>query len=115
ATRLGAHRAVTSSALADTVAQITGGLGADAVLICAAAKSDEPMQQAAAISRLKGRVVIVGDVGMHLERRPFFEKELSVVVSRSYGPGRYDPMYEIHGRDYPAAYVRWTEGRNMHA
>jgi predicted dehydrogenase/threonine dehydrogenase-like Zn-dependent dehydrogenase len=113
ATRLGAHRAVASSALADIVAQMTAGLGADAVLICAAAKSDEPMQQAAAISRLKGRVVIVGDVGMHLERRPFFEKELSVVVSRSYGPGRYDPTYEIHGRDYPAAYVRWTEGRNM--
>lgn len=113
AARLGAHRAVGSTVLADTVAEMTGGLGADAVLVCAATKSDEPMRQAAAISRLKGRVVIVGDVGMDLERRPFFEKELSVIVSRSYGPGRYDPAYELHGRDYPAAYVRWTEGRNM--
>jgi predicted dehydrogenase/threonine dehydrogenase-like Zn-dependent dehydrogenase len=113
AIRLGAHSAVAPAALADAVAQMTGGLGADAVLVCAATKSDEPMRQAAAIARLKGRVVIVGDVGMHLDRRSFFEKELTVVVSRSYGPGRYDPAYEARGQDYPAPYVRWTEGRNM--
>ncbi len=83
------------------------------MLLCAAAKSDEPMRQAAAVSRLKGRVIVVGDVGMAIERRPFFEKELTLLVSRSYGPGRYDPDYELRGRDYPAAYVRWTEGRNM--
>ena len=112
---LGAHHVVPAGALASTVAELTGGLGADSVLLCAAAKSDEPMRQAAAVSRLKGRVIVVGDVGMAIERRPFFEKELTLLVSRSYGPGRYDPDYELRGRDYPAAYVRWTEGRNMQA
>ena len=115
AKRLGAHHVVPAGALASTVAELTGGLGADSVLLCAAAKSDEPMRQAAAVSRLKGRVIVVGDVGMTIERRPFFEKELTLLVSRSYGPGRYDPDYELRGRDYPAAYVRWTEGRNMQA
>jgi predicted dehydrogenase/threonine dehydrogenase-like Zn-dependent dehydrogenase len=115
ARRLGAHHVVPAGALAATVAELTGGLGADAVLLCAAAKSDEPMRQAAAVSRLKGRVIVVGDVGMAIERRPFFEKELTLLVSRSYGPGRYDPSYEVRGHDYPAAYVRWTEGRNMQA
>ncbi|HYN08798.1 MAG TPA: bi-domain-containing oxidoreductase [Vicinamibacterales bacterium] len=115
AKRLGAHHVVPANSLASTVAELTGGLGADSVLLCAAAKSDEPMRQAAAVSRLKGRVIVVGDVGMAIERRPFFEKELTLLVSRSYGPGRYDPEYELRGRDYPAAYVRWTEGRNMQA
>lgn len=115
AKRLGAHHAVPAGALAGIVSELTGGLGADSVLLCAAAKSDEPMRQAAAVSRLKGRVIVVGDVGMAIERRPFFEKELTLLVSRSYGPGRYDPAYEIRGQDYPAAYVRWTEGRNMQA
>jgi len=112
--RLGAHATMSSPAdLARQVAEFTEGHGADAVLICAATKSDDPLRQAAEISRLRGRVVIVGDVGMHLERRPFFEKEVRLVVSRSYGPGRYDPEYEVHGKDYPLAYVRWTERRNM--
>jgi polar amino acid transport system substrate-binding protein len=62
---------------------------------------------------LKGRVVVVGDVGLELERRPYFEKEIELVISRSYGPGRYDPAYEERGVDYPPAYVRWTERRNM--
>jgi predicted dehydrogenase/threonine dehydrogenase-like Zn-dependent dehydrogenase len=115
AKRLGAHYAAPAGALAGIVSELTGGLGADSVLLCAAAKSDEPMRQAAAVSRLKGRVIVVGDVGMAIERRPFFEKELTLLVSRSYGPGRYDPAYEIRGQDYPAAYVRWTEGRNMQA
>jgi polar amino acid transport system substrate-binding protein len=115
AVRLGSHRAFHAEALGDAIAGLTGGLGADAVLVCAATKSHNPIRQAAAASRLKGRVVIVGDVGMRIERRAFFEKELSLVVSRSYGPGRYDPAYETHGQDYPAAYVRWTEGRNMEA
>jgi predicted dehydrogenase/threonine dehydrogenase-like Zn-dependent dehydrogenase len=115
ARRLGAHHAVAASMLSSTVNELTGGLGADAVLVCAATKSDEPLAQAAAVSRLKGRVILVGDVGMNIERRPFFEKELTLLVSRSYGPGRYDPTYELRGQDYPAAYVRWTEGRNMQA
>lgn len=114
AARLGAHRTVSDPRqLAGAVSHFTGGQGADAVLICAATKSDEPVRMAAEIVRLKGRVVVIGDVGMHLERRAFFEKEVKLVVSRSYGPGRYDPAYEVHGHDYPLPYVRWTEGRNM--
>jgi predicted dehydrogenase/threonine dehydrogenase-like Zn-dependent dehydrogenase len=111
---LGAHHAATSAEqLAALVQDATDRHGADAVLVCAATKSDGPLRQAAEVSRLKGRVVIVGDVGLQVERRPFFEKELSLVVSRSYGPGRYDPNYEVHGTDYPLSYVRWTERRNM--
>jgi predicted dehydrogenase/threonine dehydrogenase-like Zn-dependent dehydrogenase len=114
AARLGAHRTVVDPEnLIDAVAEFSNGQGADAVLICAATKSDEPIRQAAEISRLKGRVIVIGDVGMHIERRPYYEKELTLIVSRSYGPGRYDPAYEIKGIDYPLPYVRWTEGRNM--
>jgi predicted dehydrogenase len=93
--------------------EATGGHGADAVLICAAAKSDAPLRLAAQASRLRGRVISVGDVPLKLDRRAFFEKEIEVRVSRSYGPGRYDPGYEVRGHDYPLAYVRWTERRNM--
>jgi predicted dehydrogenase len=82
------------------------------VLIAAATRSNELMRSAAEISRLKGRVVVVGDVGLKLERRPFFEKEVTVVISRSTGPGRFDPAYETRGADYPLAYVRWTQQRN---
>jgi predicted dehydrogenase/threonine dehydrogenase-like Zn-dependent dehydrogenase len=114
AMQLGAHQGVSDpGALRPAVAAFTDGAGADAVLVCAATKSDRPLGDAAEISRLKGRVVVVGDVGMSIKRRPYFEKELSLIVSRSYGPGRYDPAYEIHGRDYPLPYVRWTEQRNM--
>jgi predicted dehydrogenase/threonine dehydrogenase-like Zn-dependent dehydrogenase len=112
--RLGAHKTVCDAAsLSGRVAELTSGHGADAVLICAATKSHELIQKAAGISRLKGRVIIIGEVGMHIERRAYYEKELRLVVSRSYGPGRYDPVYEAHGVDYPLPYVRWTEGRNM--
>jgi predicted dehydrogenase/threonine dehydrogenase-like Zn-dependent dehydrogenase len=112
--RAGAHLVATSpEQLAALVAEKTDRHGADAILVCAATKSDEPLRQAAEVSRLRGRVIVVGDVGMHLERRPYFEKELSLIVSRSYGPGRYDPSYEVHGTDYPLPYVRWTERRNM--
>lgn len=96
-----------------TVAEATGGQGADAVLLCAATKSSAPAQLAAEISRLKGRVVIVGDVGMKLERRAWYDKEIKLIASRSYGPGRYDAAYEQRGIDYPLPYVRWTERRNM--
>ena len=110
----GAHHATAGlQALRQTVAEQTGGHGADAVLICAATKSNAPARLAAEISRLRGRVVIVGDVGMGLERRAYFEKEVRLVVSRSYGPGRYDAAYEQRGVDYPLPYVRWTERRNM--
>jgi predicted dehydrogenase/threonine dehydrogenase-like Zn-dependent dehydrogenase len=91
------------------------GLGADAVLITASTSSNDPIKLAADAVRKKGRIVLVGVVGLHLDRRQFYFKEAEFAVSCSYGPGRYDPEYEEHGHDYPAAYVRWTEQRNMRA
>ncbi len=91
------------------------GRGADAVIITAATSSDEPIRLAGEIARLKGRVVAVGLVGMNVPRQIYFERELTLRVSMSYGPGRYDAEYEEHGHDYPLPYVRWTEGRNMEA
>jgi polar amino acid transport system substrate-binding protein len=91
------------------------GRGADAVLITAATQSDEPVELAGEISRLRGRVVAVGLVGMNVPRRTYFQRELTLRVSMSYGPGRYDPEYEERGHDYPLPYVRWTEGRNLEA
>jgi predicted dehydrogenase/threonine dehydrogenase-like Zn-dependent dehydrogenase len=88
---------------------------ADAVLVCAATDSNDPALLAATLARDRGRVVIVGDVRMDLPRAPFYDKELDLRLSRSYGPGRYDPDYELHGLDYPIGHVRWTEQRNMDA
>lgn len=99
----------------DEVVERTRGLGADAVIVAAATSSDEPLRIAADAVRKKGRVVVVGAVGMDLPRRPLYEKEAELVVSCSYGPGRYDPRYEERGIDYPPAYVRWTEQRNLQA
>ena len=100
---------------ASAVEELTGGLGADAVLITASTKSNAPIELAANSVRKKGRVVLVGVVGLEIDRRPFYFKEAEFVVSCSYGPGRYDPVYEDHGHDYPAPYVRWTEQRNIQA
>ncbi|MDA7568200.1 bi-domain-containing oxidoreductase [Emcibacteraceae bacterium] len=91
------------------------GQGVDGVIITAATKSNEPMQQAATMCRKNGRIVLVGVVGLELNRSDFFEKELSFQVSCSYGPGRYDLSYEDKGHDYPIGYVRWTEQRNFEA
>jgi len=91
------------------------GNGMDAVLICADTASDDPIILAGNIARDKAKVVAVGAVGLNVPRKVYYEKELSLVVSRSYGPGRYDPTYEEKGQDYPIAFVRWTEGRNMQA
>lgn len=99
----------------DAVLQLTGGVGADAVLITASSASDEIVKNAFQMSRRKGRVVLVGDVGLHIDRSDIYEKELDFLVSTSSGPGRYDPTYEEGGWDYPIAYVRWTENRNMAA
>lgn len=102
----------------DLVAEVrkfTGGIGADAVLLCADTKSSEPIQQAMEASRQRGRIVVVGVVGLNLERQRLYEKELVVTIARSYGPGRYDPLYEKAGIDYPIGYVRWTEHRNLEA
>lgn len=92
---------------------LTDGFGADAVIVTAATSSSEPMHGAAQACRQKGRIVIVGDVGLELRRSDLYEKELDVVMSTSYGPGRYDPVYELEGNDYPLGHVRWTENRNM--
>lgn len=93
----------------------TSGSGADGVLIAAATKSNEVVSQAARMSRKRGRIVLVGVVGLTLTRDEFYDKELTFQVSCSYGPGRYDPQYEVHGDDYPVAFVRWTEQRNFEA
>lgn len=97
------------------IEELTNQLGADAVLITASTKSNAPIELAAEAVRKKGRVVLVGVVGLEIDRRPFFFKEAEFVVSCSYGPGRYDPNYEERGRDYPAHFVRWTEQRNIQA
>ncbi len=97
-------------------ASITGNPhGADAVLITADASSSEPVELAAALARERGRIVAVGLVKTDLPRHEFFRKELAFVVSRSTGPGRYDPEFEVEGRDYPYPYVRWTLTRNLEA
>lgn len=99
----------------DQVARLTDGLGADGVIITAATPSDAVVSTAFRMCRKKGRVVLVGDVGLHLNRADFYAKEIDFLISTSYGPGRYDRRYEEQGLDYPAAYVRWTENRNMSA
>ncbi len=91
----------------------TKGIGFDAVIITASTSSNEPMELAIEIARKKGRVVVVGSVGMNIQRSPFYQKELEITISCSYGPGRYDANYEELGIDYPVAFVRWTENRNM--
>jgi predicted dehydrogenase/threonine dehydrogenase-like Zn-dependent dehydrogenase len=91
------------------------GRGADAVLVCAAGPSPAAVMRVPPLCRDRAAVVIVGDVGLQLNRTPFYERELSLRFARSYGPGRYDPSYEAWGVDYPAGQVRWSEGRNFEA
>ncbi len=97
------------------VEEQTNGIGADAVLITASAKGNEIIYQSARMSRKRGRIVLIGVVGLDISRAEFYEKELSFQVSCSYGPGRYDDNYEQKGQDYPIAFVRWTEKRNFEA
>jgi predicted dehydrogenase/threonine dehydrogenase-like Zn-dependent dehydrogenase len=97
----------------EQVNQVTDGWGADGVIITAATASDAVVSQAFHMCRKKGRVVLVGDVGLHLRRDDFYAKEIDFLISTSYGPGRYDASYEEHGLEYPIGYVRWTENRNM--
>ena len=114
ALEMGADKAVISSdAAAKEIEAWTRGHGADAVLITAATDSNAPVELAARVSRLKGRVIVVGMTGMDIPRQPFFSRELKLIISMSYGPGRYDPDYEERGHDYPLPYVRWTEKRNI--
>lgn len=93
----------------------TGGVGVDGALLAAATDSDEPIHQAATMCRRRGRIVLVGVVGLKLQRDDFYKKELSFQVSCSYGPGRYDVEYEQKGQDYPIGWVRWTQQRNFEA
>lgn len=112
---MGAHGAARRGDAAAALGAFTKGAGADAVLICADTDSSDPIDLAGEVARDKGRVIVVGAVGMEFPRKPYYEKELEVIVSRSYGPGRYDLDYEEKGQDYPIGYVRWTENRNMQA
>src|SRR6185312_1846210 len=98
-----------------TVLSLTNDVGADAVIITASNKGNEIIQQAAQMSRKRGRIVLVGVIGLDINRSDFYEKELSFQVSCSYGPGRYDADYEQKGQDYPLPFVRWTEKRNFEA
>ncbi len=97
----------------EQVRRLTGGVGADGVIVTAATPSSEVISTAFRMCRRKGRVVVVGDVGLDLRREDIYRKELDLFISTSYGPGRYDRAYEEEGRDYPIGYVRWTENRNM--
>ncbi|QWE29000.1 bi-domain-containing oxidoreductase [Polynucleobacter sp. AM-7D1] len=97
----------------EEVAILTDGVGADGVIITAATESDDVVANAFKVTRKKGRVVLVGDVGLNLNRDDFYKKEIDFLISTSYGPGRYDAKYEELGLDYPIGYVRWTENRNM--
>ncbi|MEI6696628.1 MAG: bi-domain-containing oxidoreductase [Bacteroidota bacterium] len=98
-----------------SVLQLTKGIGADGVIITASTKDDELIHQAAEMSRKKGRIILVGVIGLNIRRADFYTKELTFQVSCSYGAGRYDENYEQKGQDYPIGYVRWTEKRNFEA
>ncbi len=115
-----AHGAVAAfsgegAAIEEAVMQATRGRGADSVLITAATKSNAPVELAARIARDRAKVVMVGVTGMDIPRNDYYHKELTFIVSRSYGPGRYDTQFEEQGHDYPIGYVRWTEQRNLEA
>ena len=99
--------------LAETIKSLTHGFGADAVIICAATSSNDPITFSAEIARDRARIIMVGVSEMNLPRDIYFVKELEFRLSRSYGPGRYDANYEDRGIDYPIGYIRWTERRNM--
>ncbi|MGC3973875.1 MAG: bi-domain-containing oxidoreductase [Nitrospira sp.] len=115
ARQFGADLTVDPSALTQTARTFSEGQGVDAVIITASTKDNGPIEVAGEIARKKGRVVVVGAIGMNVPREPYYKKELELRLSMSYGPGRYDNQYEEQGRDYPFAYVRWTEQRNMQA
>ena len=112
------HLAIDRNALGirETIFQFTEGIGCDAAIITAASTSHDPINFAGSISRKKGTIIVVGAVPTGFDREPhYYQKELTVKMSCSYGPGRYDPIYEQKGIDYPSGYVRWTERRNMQA
>lgn len=105
----------TADDFVEQVHRLTDGFGADAAIITAASSGSSIVSEAMQVCRKKGRVVLVGDVGLDLKRSDFYKKELDFLISCSYGPGRYDATYEEGGQDYPLPWVRWTENRNMEA
>ncbi len=113
AVELGAEEAIEPSQAPGAVDAWTGGVGADVVLVTASSNAAGLVDESVQLLRRKGRLVAVGDVPLHFDRAPLYEREADVQISTSYGPGRYDPLYEEGGLDYPLAYVRWTENRNM--
>jgi predicted dehydrogenase/threonine dehydrogenase-like Zn-dependent dehydrogenase len=113
AVKLGAEQAWAPDGAAEVVREWAGGIGADTAIVTAASASSAIVNGAIAMVRRKGRVVPVGDVGLELDRGALYPREADVLISTSYGPGRYDPIYEEGGVDYPISYVRWTENRNM--
>ncbi|MBO73097.1 MAG: oxidoreductase, partial [Flavobacteriales bacterium] len=115
AKKLGADEVCSPNEVIEKAKLFTNGNGADAVIIAASTSSNQPIIDAGEISRMKGRVVVVGLVGMDIPRNEYYKKELELKLSMAYGPGRYDPKYEEQGIDYPFAHVRWTEQRNFEA
>ncbi|MFU8825875.1 MAG: bi-domain-containing oxidoreductase [Brevefilum sp.] len=113
ALHMGANKAVDRGQALEAAEAFTQGYGLDAVIICADTSDNDPLILAGEIARDRAQVVVVGSVGMEVPRKPYYEKELGLIVSRSYGPGRYDPRYEEKAHDYPIGYVRWTEARNI--
>jgi threonine dehydrogenase-like Zn-dependent dehydrogenase len=110
---MGAGKAISREDAESAVDAYSRGRGSDVVIICADTDSSDPVNLAGDIARDKAKVVAAGAVGLDIPRKIYFEKEISFINSRSYGPGRYDPAYEQGGQDYPLGYVRWTEGRNL--
>jgi len=116
ALRMGADAVASSSSeFHDLCGEMTHGAGVDSVLVTAETPSSDPVNLAGTVARERATVVAVGTVGMEIDRKIYYGKELDFRISRSYGPGRYDSAYEEKGRDYPIGYVRWTETRNMEA
>ncbi|MBK9926151.1 MAG: bi-domain-containing oxidoreductase [Anaerolineales bacterium] len=108
-------QAVSRPKAVDTAQAFTSNRGFDVILICADTSSNDPIELAGVIARDRARVVATGAVGLTIPRKVYYEKEISFINSRSYGPGRYDINYEENGHDYPLGYIRWTEGRNFEA
>jgi len=114
ASSLGLQSAARAQAV-DSAQAFTNNRGFDVILICADTSSNDPVELAGTIARDRARVVATGAVGLTIPRKIYYEKEISFINSRSYGPGRYDSNYEENGQDYPLGYIRWTEGRNFEA
>ncbi len=113
ARKLGADWAIHTDNFASMAKNVSDGHGLDSIIITASTSSNQPIELAGEVCRYKGKVVVVGMVGMNIPRNEYYKKELDLRLSMSYGPGRYDPVYEEKGIDYPYSLVRWTEGRNM--